>query len=81
MGRPMVPISREDLPRMVGKQIHLSWARNGCVWQLMSIEGDKIHLRTPSTWRPRIADAKDACYIRLHEPQEVTDGTENGIQD
>lgn len=69
MSTNLVPIPRNELPKMVGKLVHLSWARsNGMVWRLERIEGDLIHLRTPSTGKPLTARAEEACYTRAHEP-------------
>jgi hypothetical protein len=65
----LVPIPQDDLPRMVGKAIHLRWAKRGCVWVLTKIEGEVLHLRTPKTGRPLTGKAKDACYTRAHEPK------------
>ena len=69
----MVPIPREALPQMIGKPIHLSWARNGARWILRRIEGDTLHLETPRTHCTRTAKAGDARYIRALEPREGGD--------
>lgn len=68
----MKPIPPEDLPRMIGKGIHLAWANRGCVWILDAIEGDKIHLHTPKTKKVFMANAKDALYTRKNEPGRRT---------
>lgn len=69
---PYVPIPPDDLPRMRGKPIHLSWARHGCTWVLHAIEGDTLHLITPKTGKRITAKAADAQYTRKHQPQEPT---------
>lgn len=69
MSANLVPIPRDELPKMVGKLVHLSWARqNGMVWRLERIVGDVIYLRTPSTGKPLTARAGEACYTRKNEP-------------
>lgn len=71
MGNPLTPIPVDELPEMLGKLIHLSWAHKGCVWRLLKINGDQMELITPRTGRRRFAKVKDACYTRLHEPEPV----------
>jgi len=66
----MHAIPPDDLPRIVGQPIHLSWAKKGCVWILSSIEGDTLHLETPKTCRKRTAKVSEACYVRRLEPAE-----------
>jgi hypothetical protein len=66
-----VPIPPDKLPHMVGKGIHLTWARRGCVWRLERIEGDTLHLYTPETKKRMTAKASDALYTRAHEPKEA----------
>ena len=63
-----IPIPADNLPAMVGKPIHFSWAKNGCVWILRRIEGDKLHCYTPKSLKPFVGNAADACYTRRHEP-------------
>lgn len=53
---------------MIGKGIHLSWAKNGCIWILQKIDGEVMHLITPSSGKKRIDHIKNACYTRKHEP-------------
>ncbi len=64
----LIPIPAEDLPRMVGKPIHLACKRAGCVYILERIEGDRIHVITPMSGVRSIRRAVDACYTRKHEP-------------
>ena len=66
-----IPIPYEDLPSMIGKTIHLSWAAKGARWNLDSIEGTKIHLHARRSKAKLIANASDACYTRRNEPVEV----------
>lgn len=70
MASYQTPIQPKDLPAMVGKCIHLNWARAGCVWILERIEGDTMHLITPSTGKRRMAHINDACYTRKHDPTQ-----------
>lgn len=67
--KPLVPIPKDKLPDMLGKKIHLRWAKHGCVWNLLKINDDTIELITPSSRKQRTAKASDACYIRMHEPE------------
>ncbi len=69
----MVPIPAEDLSKMIGKPIHLSWARNGARWILVSIEGGTIHLRTEKTNRLRTDKAENAMYVRRYERLKEND--------
>lgn len=65
----MVRIPAVALPSMVGKPIHLAWAKGGCVWILTALEGDRIHVRTPKTGRRMTGNAADACYTRANQPR------------
>jgi hypothetical protein len=67
--QPYIPIPAADLPRMVGKQIHLKWAKPGCTWRLEKVEGETLYLRTPKTGKAFLGRASDACYTRTHEPK------------
>jgi hypothetical protein len=68
---PLVPIPVEDLPNMINRPIHLAWADPGCVWILVSVEGEKMTLRTPKTGRVRVSPVKDACYSRYWEQRRA----------
>ncbi len=61
------PIPLNDLPSMVGKAIHLSWAYHGTVWILDKVEEDLLYLHTPKTGKKLTASVKDACYTRKYE--------------
>lgn len=63
-----IPIPCDKLPEMIGKPIHFSWAKSGCVWILQRIEGDNLHVYTPKTLKQFVGKASDACYTRRHEP-------------
>lgn len=72
-----IPIPREKLGDEMGHLIHLSWATgryHGCCWRLKQIDGDRIYVETPKTRKGRWAKASDACYTRLHQPQEEAAG-------
>lgn len=74
----MVRIPAADLPRMIGKPIHLAWANKGCVWMLDRIDGDTIHLRAPKTHRAMSGRSADACYTRRHQPDLDRKDASNG---
>lgn len=63
----MIPIPKEQLSNFIGKQIHLAWAKQGCTWKLLQIDGERIYLETPKTKRSLVAKASDAMYTRRHE--------------
>ncbi|MBD2309892.1 hypothetical protein H6G17_31275 [Chroococcidiopsis sp. FACHB-1243] len=63
----MLPIPKEQLANFIGKQIHLAWAKQGCTWRLLRIEGDRIYLETPKTKKLLVAKASDAMYTRRYE--------------
>jgi hypothetical protein len=63
-------IPKEELPKMIGKGIHLSWAKPGCIWILDSINGEMLKLHTPMTGKRVEAEAKDALYTRKNEPRD-----------
>jgi hypothetical protein len=62
-----VSIPTDKLSEMIGRPIHLRWANHGCVWILLEVEGEVIHLQTPKTDRILTARAVDACYTRYWE--------------
>lgn len=68
MARPDVfpPIPPDELPAMVGKQVHVRWARSGCTWNLVKVEGRTATLRTPKTKRVITADISDLLYTHKH---------------
>ncbi|AFY91208.1 hypothetical protein [Chroococcidiopsis thermalis] len=63
----MLPIPKEKLANFIGKQIHLAWAKQGCTWKLLRIEGDRIYLETPKKKKLLVAKASDAMYTRRYE--------------
>ena len=65
---PSIPLA--DLPKMLGKPIHLAWARPGDVWILDAIDGDEIRLHTPKTHKRRVDYVRNACYARRYTPVE-----------
>lgn len=69
-GKPMERIPSEELPKLVGKSIHLMWAKKGCVWKLVKINPDgTILVMTPVGGKFRTAKACDACYTERHRPR------------
>lgn len=66
MNRKQIP--KEDLPSFIGKGVHLKWAAKGAIWILISIEGDKVNLKTPKTSKKLVADVSDVCYTNKHRP-------------
>jgi len=70
----MIPYDK--LPEMLNKPIHLKWAGGARVWILQKIEGNKVHLVTPKTRKPLIANASDAMYANKHLPKESTNKEE-----
>lgn len=68
MAEPLVRIPREQLNAAVGKHVHLAWASHGCVWRLVSVDGEVAHLETPKTRKKRTANVSDLCYTRSNQP-------------
>lgn len=68
-GERYAPIPLDALPAMIGKPVHLSWARPGCHWILDAIDADTLLLRTPKSGRRITAKAADARYVRRFQPQ------------
>lgn len=66
---PFFPIPADKLPGMVGRVIHLAWARPGARWRLERVEGDTLRLLAVKSGRRLTAKAADACYVRSDEPQ------------
>jgi len=66
----LIPIPRDDLPRMVGKPVHLVWANPACVWILIGVDGERLELMTPKTGKRLVGRAADARYARQHEPKK-----------
>ena len=71
MSRTRIPL--DVLPFFIGRKIHVSPLRFGCVFKLMAITtdvtGDKwIHLETPSTRIPYRFKAKHAEYLKKDIP-------------
>ena len=64
----LIPIPAAELPEMIGKGIHLSWANKGCIWILDRIEGDTLHMHTPRSKKRFVGKAADARYVRQYEP-------------
>jgi hypothetical protein len=71
MRAPLIPIPVDELPEMLGRPIHLAWANPACVWILVSLEGERMMLRTPKTKKTLYAQAKDACYSRYWERKKA----------
>ena len=71
MNRTQIPA--EILPTFIGKKIHVSPLRFGCVFKLMAIttdvSGEKwIHLETPKTRVAYRFKAKHAEYLKKDIP-------------
>lgn len=50
---------------MVGKLVHLSWARAGDVWRVVEIYTDgSVLLETRKTKRRRLDRVENLCYTR-----------------
>lgn len=47
-----------DTP-VIGRSYHLVWAKNGCVWNLISINGEECILKTPKTKKEITAKVTD----------------------
>jgi len=60
------PIPESDLRAMIGKRVHLSWARVGCNWVLKEVIGDIATLETPSTGIKRKAKITDLVYTKRY---------------
>ena len=73
----MTLIPESELPKFVGKRIHLSWANKGCCWVLVKLDRHpfsgvlRMHLETPVTRKTRISYADKACYTNQHDPLRI----------
>ena len=67
--RPLVPIPLAALAGHVGRKVHLSWARPGCVWVLVSFTEETAVLRTRKSGKTRHAKTQNLCYTRADEPE------------
>lgn len=68
-------ISRERLNSFLGKNIHVSKLKYGCVFKLIAITEDSdgqewMHLETPSTRKPYKFKVEYAQYLRKDIPNE-----------
>ena len=61
-----IRIPEDDLPNMINKQVHVSWARKGCVWNLLKVEGVLATLKTPKTHKVITTHINNLLYIRKH---------------
>lgn len=68
---PLIPL--EELPSFIGKNIHVSKLKYGCVFKLMAITDDGqeswMHLETPATRKPYKFKTKYAQYLRKDIPK------------
>lgn len=65
-GEKGVPIPKEDIPNMIGKRVHASWAKWGCNWTLKSVEGDVAILVTPVTGKTIRTKVSDLVYTKRY---------------
>jgi hypothetical protein len=67
-----VPIPESSLPDMMGKRVHVSWARWGCTWELAKVDGRTATLRTPKTRKIVTTDISTLFYTKKHAPEGAT---------
>lgn len=58
----------------VGMLIHLRGVDFRCVWKVVRIDGEKMHLETPKTKKPSVEPIARACYTRKNVPHEALNG-------
>jgi hypothetical protein len=68
---PLVPIPTDKAECLIGKLVHVRWAKAGCCWRLLSISNGEAHLETPKTGRKLVVPIADLCYTRRDEPRET----------
>lgn len=54
---PLIPPERAH--EWIGKAVHVTWAKRGCVWRLLEIKGDYVALETIKTKRRMGAKLSD----------------------
>ncbi len=64
-----IPIPESALPTMMGKRVHTNWARWGCTWELVKVDGRIATLRTPLTRKLLTTDIGTLFYTKNHAPQ------------
>lgn len=72
-------IELADLPRMIGKGVHVSWAAKACIWQLKAVEGETAVLITPKTRKRITTSIYNLQYIRKHIPKPTDMSKINNI--
>lgn len=67
--KPLDPIPPDKLPGLIGKWIHLAWARNECRFTLEKIEGERITVSTGQGRDKKLFTSKagDARYMRKNK--------------
>lgn len=50
----------------VGKMYHVAWAKAGCCWNLISIDGNTCTVRTPKTKKDIKVKIEDLREIKRH---------------
>lgn len=62
------PIPPDDLPRFVGRLVHVVWARAACNWRLVALLPDgQAVIETPKTKRRLVVPVSDLRLTRRHE--------------
>jgi hypothetical protein len=65
-----VPIPETALSSVMGKRVHVNWARWGCTWELIKVDGRVATLRTPTTRKIITTDISTLFYTKKHAPTE-----------
>lgn len=74
-----VPIPEAALPSVMGKRVHVNWARWGCTWELIKVEGRMATLRTPKTRRIVTTDISTLFYTKKNAPAVNAVGESGGL--
>lgn len=60
-----------DTPQ-IGKSYHLSWAKHGCVWKLLRIDGNTCTMQTPKTRKEIKTDISHLRHTRSEQAKLLT---------
>ena len=73
-----IPIPEDALPALIGKQVHVTWARHGCTWNLIGVKNGFATLMTPKTKRTVTTPISKLLYTKKHAPEGAsTKGRDN----
>jgi hypothetical protein len=67
-----VQIPENEIQQMIGKSVHVRWAKFGCVWKLVKVENGIATLRTPKTQKIITTKQSDLCFVRADAERRTT---------